>query len=367
MTDGVVAGRDGDETLAVYERRAADWRDRRRPVHRDEAEVFAGRALPDRPVVDLGCGPGWYSSGLGDAVVALDAARAMLDLVEKEAPGAWRVQADLGALPFGRGTIGGAWASRSYVHLARRDLPLALADLHRSMAVGAPLHLHVFAGELEHGPVERDDFAGRRFSAWPPAQLADVVIGAGFAIDELRAPDPDAPARLEPLVIEATRDRTLPDTVGPGMRLLICGLNPSVYSADVGIGFGRAGNRYWAAAIEAELVSRDRDTRSALVDHGIGMTDLVKRATPKASDMSTAEYRNGLARVTRLVEWLQPGAVCFVGLAGWRAAVDRKAVAGEQPQRLGDRPVYVMPSTSGLNAATSLTTLADHLRAAAGR
>jgi len=57
--------------------------------------------------------------------------------------------------------------------------------------------------------------------------------------------------------------------------------------------------------------------------------------------------------------------VCFVGLAGWRAAVDRKAMAGVQPDGLAGVPVYVMPSTSGLNAATPLSTLVDHLRAAA--
>ena len=57
--------------------------------------------------------------------------------------------------------------------------------------------------------------------------------------------------------------------------------------------------------------------------------------------------------------------MCFVGLAGWRAAVDRKAVAGVQERLVGGRPVYVMPSTSGLNAATPLAVLVDHLRAAA--
>ena len=57
--------------------------------------------------------------------------------------------------------------------------------------------------------------------------------------------------------------------------------------------------------------------------------------------------------------------VCFVGLAGWRAAVDRKAVAGVQPDGIGGRPAYVMPSTSGLNARVPPTELADHLRAAA--
>ena len=83
------------------------------------------------------------------------------------------------------------------------------------------------------------------------------------------------------------------------------------------------------------------------------MTDLVKRATPRAAELTRDEYREGFARVERLCAWLQPAAVCFVGLAGWRAAADRHAQPGWQSE-VGGRPVYVMPSTSGLNAATPL-------------
>jgi double-stranded uracil-DNA glycosylase len=166
-------------------------------------------------------------------------------------------------------------------------------------------------------------------------------------------------------VARARRARTLPDIVGPGMRLLICGLNPSVYAADAGVAFARPGNRFWPAALAAGLVTVDRDPDRALRHHGVGMTDIVKRATVAADELTTAEYRSGLARVERLVRWLRPGRICFVGLAGWRAAVDRRAQPGRQPRDLADVPVYVMPSTSGLNARTSLDELTAHLRAAA--
>ena len=363
------------DTVAVYEQRASEWRAQRRPSRIDEAEAFAARVdrSPDgddddeagrgRAVIDLGCGPGWYAPALGDPVVALDAARAMLDLVGVEAPGAWRVQADLAALPFGRGTLAGAWADRSYVHLRQSSVPLALADLHAVLRVGAPVNLQVFAGDLEYGSFVDDAFSGRQFSAWSAERLADVVVGAGFTIHDIEGRG--EAGDTERFVVSARRARTLPDTVGPAMRLLMCGLNPSVYSADVGIGFGRRGNRFWTAALAAGLVTADRDPHQALRAHGMGMTDLVKRATPRADALTTDEYRAGLGRVTRLVEWLRPGAVCFVGLAGWRSAADRKAVAGVQPESLGGVPVYVMPSTSGLNARTTPTQLAAHLRAAA--
>jgi TDG/mug DNA glycosylase family protein len=247
-----------------------------------------------------------------------------------------------------RSGIGGD-VDRSYAEVAPPELPLALADLHRTIEVGARIRLGLLAGPVATG--------------WSPPRLTDVVLGAGFTVDRIDATAPEDDG--SPIDVAATRARTLPDTVGPGMRLLVCGLNPSVLSADVGIGFARTGNRYWPAALAAGIVSVDRDTRHALVRHRIGMTDLVKRATPRADELTTAEYRAGLDRVSRLCAWLRPGAVCFVGLAGWRAAADRKAVAGVQPEPLGDTPVYVMPSTSGLNARTTPAELADHLRAAA--
>jgi TDG/mug DNA glycosylase family protein len=95
------------------------------------------------------------------------------------------------------------------------------------------------------------------------------------------------------------------------------------------------------------------------------MTDFAKRPTRTAAEVTREEYETGLARVSALVGWLRPGAVCFVGLSGWRAVVDRDATAGPQSGTLAGRPVYVMPSTSGLNARTPLDELARHLAAAA--
>ncbi len=149
------------------------------------------------------------------------------------------------------------------------------------------------------------------------------------------------------------------------MALLVCGLNPSPAAADGGVGFARPGNRFWPAALAAGLVSRDRDPDHALTGHGVGMTDIVKRTTRRADELHTEEYVAGLGRLERLVTWLAPNTVCFVGLAGWRAARDRRAGAGWQPERLGGARVYVMPSTSGLNASSGLADLTAHLAAAA--
>ncbi|HSH23062.1 MAG TPA: mismatch-specific DNA-glycosylase [Acidimicrobiales bacterium] len=227
--------------------------------------------------------------------------------------------------------------------LAPEWLPERMRLLHRSLGIGAIVDLALEAAGPESGlDVER---------------LTDVVTGAGF--DQL-ATSADRSA----LKLRLRRARTLPDSVGPGMRLLVCGLNPSQYAADAGVPFARRGNRFWSAALAAGVVSVAYDPEHALRHHGVGMTDLVKRATPGADELTAEEYRRGLARVGRLCAWLSPSAVCFVGLAGWRAAVDRRAGPGLQRAGLSGRPVYVMPSTSGRNAHADPDSLRDDLLAA---
>jgi double-stranded uracil-DNA glycosylase len=144
----------------------------------------------------------------------------------------------------------------------------------------------------------------------------------------------------------------------------VCGLNPSLVAADAGFGYAGATNRFWPAAVAAGLVTRPRDPLHALTVHGVGMTDLVKRATPGAGEVTPEEYRAGGERVRRLVEWLRPAAVLFVGLSGWRAAVDGAAVAGPQPEPFAGTPAYVMPSTSGRNAHARSAELVTHMRRA---
>lgn len=250
------------------------------------------------------------------------------------------IRAEPGALPLRLGSVGAAWVGDTLVGTAAGRLPLALANLHHALAVGAPLGLLV--GGLAPG------------GGLSPA---DLLSGAGFA-------DIGASPAGDGEWITARRAPTLPDFVGPGLRLLVCGLNPSLVAAAAGFGYAGATNRFWGVAVSAGLVSMPRDPWRALGVDRVGMTDMVKRATPRAGELSRAEYSEGAARVARLVRWLRPAAVCFVGLQGWRAAVDRHAVAGWQEGGFGGAPAYVMPSTSGLNARTTPAELAGHLRAA---
>ncbi|HLY84757.1 MAG TPA: methyltransferase domain-containing protein [Acidimicrobiales bacterium] len=346
-------------TIDIYEGRAAEWAKLRPPRHRTATAAFSERCLPGRVRADLGCGPGSYFADLGRPLSGLDGAEAMLHLARRAAPDAMLVRGDLEHLPFARAGLGGAWARASYLHVARNGLPAALAQLHAALALGAPVELTVRVGDGE-GPLPDDDFAGRFFALWQPDALASVVAGAGFRLDGL---DDTGDGWL---VVRATRDRTLPDFVGPGMRILVCGLNPSVVAADAGYGYAGATNRFWAAASASGLISVPRRPVAALHTDRVGMTDLVKRATPRSSGVLRHEYADGATRVRRLVEWLQPRLVLFVGLEGWRGAIDRAARPGLQAEPFGGAAAYLMPSTSGVNGHATLADLVGHMEAALG-
>jgi len=223
----------------------------------------------------------------------------------------------------------------------------------------APQLLRSLHGRTEVGTRAPVQVAGRDRDRWAARHLVDCLVGAGFTdVVTGAGPDPGCSAT-------AVRARSLADTVRPGLLVLCVGLNPSLAAADAGVAYVTASNRFWPAAEAAGLVPVGRDPASAL-RAGVGLTDLVKRATPRAHHLDPDEYRTGVGRVERLVRWLRPGAVAFVGLTGYRAAVDPSAVVGPQPAWFGGRPAYVLPSTSGANAHASFDDLVGHLSAAAG-
>lgn len=244
-------------------------------------------------------------------------------------------------------------------------VPMALRDLHGTMEVDDTARI-TFADHTGHAWHQVQGSA----HAWSRQRLGDVLEGAGFALDAVgndSAHDTDRPrgTGAPQLIVTARRIATLADTVGPGMRLLLVGLNPSPHAVASGVGFSGPSNRGWPALMASGLATADRDPDALLSEHRIGMTDMVKRATRRASELAPREYASGLERLERLCGWLAPAAVCVVGLAGWRAAVDRAATPGHQDRALGGRPVWLMPNPSGLNAHVRLGDLVEHLLCAA--
>ncbi len=172
--------------------------------------------------------------------------------------------------------------------------------------------------------------------------------------------------------LAAAAGRTIPDVIGPDLRVLFSGINPSLYSAATGHHFARPGNRFWPALHRSGFTPRlfapaEGDRLPAL---GLGITNVVARATARADELSGAELVAGGEILAATVARWRPAWLAVVGVTAYRVAFARpKAAMGRQPDLVGGRPVWVLPNPSGLNAHYTVDTLAAafaELRAAVG-
>lgn len=167
--------------------------------------------------------------------------------------------------------------------------------------------------------------------------------------------------------LEAYRDVAIPDLVGPGVRLLLCGINPGLWAAATGTHFARPGNRFYPALAAAGILPTfpnigegmtDAD-RAAVIARGIGLTSLVHRATVRADELSPQELRDGAIGLTAAVARWQPNVVAIVGITAYRVAFERpEASTGKQPELLAGAQLWVVPNPSGLNAHDTVESLA---------
>ena len=140
---------------------------------------------------------------------------------------------------------------------------------------------------------------------------------------------------------------------GPGLRVLFVGINPSLRSAAVGHHFARLGNRFWptlyAAGFTPRLLAPSED--GLLPTFGLGVVNFVARATRSASELADAELRAGAEALEATVGAWAPRLVAIVGVGAYRTGFRRTgAIVGLQDERVGGRPVWVLPNPSGLNA-----------------
>ncbi|WP_373292389.1 MULTISPECIES: G/U mismatch-specific DNA glycosylase [Actinokineospora] len=171
------------------------------------------------------------------------------------------------------------------------------------------------------------------------------------------------PTRAE---LDAARDRTIPDVVAPGLAVLFCGINPSLYSAATGHHFARPGNRFWPALHLSGFTPRllRPDEQGLLPGFGLGVTNLVRRATARADELSAEELVRGGARLRALVGRYRPRVVAVVGVTAYRVAFGiPDARVGRRPETVGSAAVWVLPNPSGLNAHYQLPDLAAEFRA----
>jgi double-stranded uracil-DNA glycosylase len=165
------------------------------------------------------------------------------------------------------------------------------------------------------------------------------------------------PTRAE---VAASWGREVPDVVGPGLRVLFCGINPSLYSAAVGHHFARPGNRFWPALYGAGLTDRllSPHEDALMLGFGLGCTNLVPRATARADELAPDELRTGAGRLRELVRRWRPERLAVLGVTAYRSAFERRlATIGPQEERIETTAVWVLPNPSGLNAHHQLPDL----------
>jgi TDG/mug DNA glycosylase family protein len=166
--------------------------------------------------------------------------------------------------------------------------------------------------------------------------------------------------------LAAAAGRGVPDVTAPGLRVLFSGINPGLYSAATGHHFARPGNRFWPALHKSGFTGRQLQPseQEELLGLGLGITNVVQRATARAEELSKEELIEGGRILAAKVASLRPQWLAVIGLTAYRAAFGLpRSTVGPQEVMIGATRVWVLPNPSGLNAHWSAPQLAEAFRA----
>ena len=167
--------------------------------------------------------------------------------------------------------------------------------------------------------------------------------------------------------LEAHRDRSVPDLIGERLELLFVGINPGLWTAATQTHFCHPSNRFYPALLLAGLIDWELDTsvgmsqtqRKDFTSRAMGITNLVNRATARASELGKEELREGAGRLAELVDRRSPRVVAVAGITAYRDAFERRGAGpGLQPETIADAALWVVPNPSGLNAHETVGSLA---------
>lgn len=149
------------------------------------------------------------------------------------------------------------------------------------------------------------------------------------------------------------KDKRVADVIATDLKVLFCGINPGLYTAAVGHHFARPGNRFWPALYYSGFTPRLMSPfeEKELLKLGLGITNIVDRATANASELSRGELKKGSLILIDKVIQFKPKVIAVLGIASYRWAFDKpKANTGKQKEKIGSSSVWVLPNPSGINA-----------------
>jgi double-stranded uracil-DNA glycosylase len=179
------------------------------------------------------------------------------------------------------------------------------------------------------------------------------------------------PRRFSRDELEGFRNTTVADLVDDNMRLLFVGINPGLWTAATQTHFAHPGNRFYPALLRGGVITlpinpstgmNDRERRH-LIERGIGITNIVDRATPRAAELSRDELRRGAEHLTAKIAGWRPRVVAIAGITAYRVAFERpRAAVGRQHETLAGAELWIVPNPSGLNTHETITSLAAAYR-----
>lgn len=171
----------------------------------------------------------------------------------------------------------------------------------------------------------------------------------------------------------AKKEIFLPDYLGYGLRILSVGLNPSIPSAKLGFYFANPRNRFWKAFNQANIVDAHMKPskeihKQLLEQHGIGFTDVAKRASAMGHELRAADFKQDAPKLRDKIDRYLPAIVWFHG----KVAIGKfmhYAYGNKSEWQWGlncvdeiNAKVFVTPNPSPANAAYSLDVLIDYYR-----
>lgn len=165
--------------------------------------------------------------------------------------------------------------------------------------------------------------------------------------------------------LEAAYGKSVRDVIAPGLRVLFCGINPGLYTAAIGHHFGRPGNRFWSVLHASGFTDRVLSPfeERALLDLGLGVTNIVNKATRVAEELTPDDLREGARVLERKVLRYRPRALAILGLGAYRSAFARsKTTVGLQPETIGATSLWVLPNPSGRTASYQMEAFARLFR-----
>ena len=145
------------------------------------------------------------------------------------------------------------------------------------------------------------------------------------------------------------------DILAPGLRVVFCGINPGLSSAETGYPFAHPGNRFWKVIHQAGFTDRQLKPEEAeqLLDFRCGVTRLVDRPTVQANEVTRKELHDGGRNLIAKIEDYQPQALAILGKQAFEQGFSQRGAQwGKQSITIGATEVWVLPNTSGLSRIT---------------